>query len=228
MSAKIFSPYPPGVCGTVLGMTRTRFLAILAALATALFMTACGGSSDTAADNEHADHAQTEETITVTGEPAGFNAEDIAFATNMIPHHEQALELSALVPDRSSNPELIELANQIAGAQEPEINTMKAFLVQWNENPEDSHDGHGDAHADHSEMAGMVDEVTMQRLEGLSGPEFDTLWLQSMIAHHEGAVEMAETELANGANVDAKALAQTIIDAQQAEIAQMQAMLDGS
>ncbi len=211
-------------------MTRTRLFAVLAALATAIFMTACSNSSDTATDNGHADHAQTEETITVTGEPAGFNSEDIAFATNMIPHHEQALELSALVPERSTNPELLALAEQIAGAQEPEINTMKAFLVQWKENPEDSHDGHGDdsGHVDHSQMAGMVDEATMTRLEGLSGPEFDTLWLESMIAHHEGAVEMAEDELAGGANVDAKALAQTIIDAQQAEIAQMQGMLDGS
>ena len=74
----------------------------------------------------------------ITGQPAGFNADDVAFATNMIPHHEQAVELSAMVPDHSTNPELIALANQISAAQQPEINAMKVFLVQWNENPADN------------------------------------------------------------------------------------------
>jgi uncharacterized protein (DUF305 family) len=67
----------------------------------------------------------------------------------------------------------------------------------------------------------------MTRLESLQGTEFDTLWLESMIAHHEGAIGMAEAELTGGANADAKGLAQQIIDAQQAEIAQMKTMLGG-
>ncbi len=76
-------------------------------------------------------------------------------------------------------------------------------------------------------MAGMVDEATMTKLESLSGAEFDTLWLESMISHHQGAIEMAKAEIANGENVDAKRLAQTIIDTQQAEIGQMKQMLGG-
>ena len=100
---------------------------------------------------------------------------------------------------------------------------MKVFLVQWNENPDTA-----SGHARHgSTMAGMVDEATMTRLESLSGPEFDTLWLESMISHHQGAIEMARAEIANGDNVDAKGLAQTIIDTQQAEIGQMKQMLGG-
>ena len=57
----------------------------------------------------------------ITGQPAGYNADDVAFATNMIPHHQQAVELSAMVPDRSTNAELVALAQQISAAQQPEI-----------------------------------------------------------------------------------------------------------
>ena len=76
-------------------------------------------------------------------------------------------------------------------------------------------------------MQGMVDDATMTKLESLNGSEFDTLWLQSMISHHEGAIEMARAEITNGKNVDAKGLAQTIVDTQQAEIGQMKQMLGG-
>jgi uncharacterized protein (DUF305 family) len=201
----------------------TRIAAVLAALAMAIFVAACNNPQP--ASDGHTDHSHEEDQAPViSGEPAAYNADDIAFATNMVPHHEQAIELSALVPERSTNPEVIGLAQAIASVQEPEIATMKAFLVQWNENPDTQtgHEGH-----DMAGMAGMVDGATLARLESLSGAEFDTLWLQSMIAHHEGAVEMAKAEIATGENVDAKQLAQHIIDAQQAEIAQMRTMLGG-
>ena len=68
----------------------------------------------------------------------------------------------------------------------------------------------------------------MARLESLRGPEFDTLWLQSMIGHHQGAVEMAKAEIANGENVDAISMAKTIVTAQEADIAQMKSMLEGT
>ena len=117
---------------------------------------------------------------------------------------------------------MIRLAQTISAEQAPEIQTLKAFLVQWKENPDSDtgHSGH-----DGMAMDGMVDDATMQRLKSLKGPEFDTLWLQSMIGHHRGAIEMAKAEIANGANVDAKTLAQSIITAQQAEIDQMNKML---
>lgn len=199
-------------------------IARIAAVLTALFVAVALSSCSSGDSNGHTDHPGTDEPV-ITGEPAGYNADDVAFATNMIPHHEQALELSALVPDRSTNPELITLAEQISAAQQPEINTLRVFLVQWNENPDDGDPGAG--HEGHADMQGMVDEATMERLRTLSGAEFDTLWLQSMISHHEGAVEMAKAELANGKNVDAKRMAQSIVDTQQAEIAQMRQMLEG-
>jgi uncharacterized protein (DUF305 family) len=195
-----------------------RLAAVVVAVAAALFLASCSS----APSDGTTEHQKTDEPV-ITGEPAGFNADDVAFATNMIPHHQQAVDLSALAPERSTNPELLELATRIAAAQQPEIETLKVFLVQWKENPDAGagHGGHGSA------MAGMVDEATMTKLESLSGAEFDTLWLESMISHHQGAIEMAKAEIANGENVDAKRLAQTIIDTQQAEIGQMKQMLGG-
>lgn len=195
-------------------MTLTRMFTLLAALAAALFLTSC---SAPATEGGH-DHGATGDSSA-----ADFNAADVTFARDMIPHHEQAVELSAMVPDRSTNPELQTLAKAISAAQEPEITQMEGFLTAWGEGSDgDTHADHG---TDHSTMAGMVDEETMTKLRGLSGEAFDTLWLESMIAHHEGAVEMAQTELTDGSNAEAKALAQTIIDTQNAEIAQMRTML---
>jgi uncharacterized protein (DUF305 family) len=193
-------------------------LAALAALTAALFLSSCS----TSASDSHADHPRTDQPV-ITGQPAGYNADDVAFATNMIPHHQQAVNLSAMVPDRSTNAGLVALADQISAAQQPEINVMKVFLVQWNENPDTNsgHAGHG------STTPGMVDAATMTKLESLSGEEFDKLWLASMISHHQGAIEMAKAEGANGDNVDAKTVANNIVTTQEAEIGQMKQMLGG-
>jgi uncharacterized protein (DUF305 family) len=142
----------------------------------------------------------------------------------MIPHHQQAIDMSAMVPTRSTNDAVIKLAADVSAAQTPEIQVMKVLLVQWNSanDPQAT-----DQHQDHGDMAmdGTMDPATMGRLESLQGTEFDTLWLQSMIGHHEGAITMAQTELASGTNDDAKRLAQQIITAQQGEITQMKQML---
>jgi uncharacterized protein (DUF305 family) len=196
-----------------------RVAAVLAALAVALFASSCSSpASDGHADHQHGDEPA------ISGQPAGYNADDVAFATNMIPHHQQAVELSALVPDRTTNLELIALAKQISGAQQPEIEAMKVFLVQWKEGGADPSPGH----AGHpNTTAGMVDQATMTKLASLNGTEFDQLWLESMISHHQGAIEMAKSEIANGENVDAKALANNVVTTQEAEIGHMKQMLGG-
>ena len=89
-------------------MTTKRLPAVPAALATAAVLTAC--SSD--AKDAHTDHPATD-TAVISAAPAGFDADDVAFATNMIPHHQQAVELAAMVPDRSKNPQVVALASQI-------------------------------------------------------------------------------------------------------------------
>ena len=196
----------------------TRLLTVLVACAAALFLSSCSSAKT----DGNSDHPKSDEPV-ITARPAGYNADDVAFATNMIPHHQQAVDLSALVPDRSTNADLVALAQRISAAQQPEINVMKVFLVQWNENPDanSGHAGHGGA------MQGMVDEATMTKLESLNGVDFDKLWLESMISHHQGAIEMAKAEVANGDNVDAKALATNIVTTQEAEIGQMKQMLGG-
>ncbi|HET7739856.1 MAG TPA: DUF305 domain-containing protein, partial [Mycobacterium sp.] len=180
-------------------LTTARVVALTSALATALFVSACSSppTSDGHTDQSH--HSAT----SAAAQGANFNDADVVFATDMIPHHQQAIELSALVPERSSDPALVELAAAISGAQKPEMEALKVFLVQWRGGEDsDPHAGH-----DMGSMDGMVDGPTMSKLETLRGVEFDTLWLQSMIGHHEGAITMANTEIADGANTDAKALA---------------------
>jgi uncharacterized protein (DUF305 family) len=195
-----------------------RVAAALAAAAATLLLSSCS----TPASDGHTGHEHADEPV-ITGQPAGYNADDVAFATNMIPHHKQAVDLSAMVPERSTNAGLVALAQQISAAQQPEINVMKVLLVQWNENPDSNsgHGGHGNA------MQGMVDAATMTKLESLTGAEFDKLWLESMIGHHQGAIEMAKAEIANGDNVDAKNLAKNIVTTQEAEIGQMKQMVGG-
>ena len=161
-------------------------IALLAGVATALFLSSCTSP----ASDGHTDHEGGSESSesSASAQPAGFNDEDVAFATNMIPHHQQAVEMAALVPDRSTNPAVIKLATDISAAQGPEIETMKVFLVQWKEgsdtNPEtpvtpenpdspDSHGGHGGMDA--MAMQGMIDAAAIAKLASLKGAEFDQL-----------------------------------------------------
>lgn len=198
----------------------------LAALAALCVLVACGGGSDSAGD-EQAGGMPTGAPV-ITGEPAGYNSADVTFATTMVPHHQQAIEMSTLAVQRSTDSELIALANQIVAIQQPEVNILNVFLVQWNENPENRTNS-GDVGEDTLEpsIPGMIDDATITELGSLRGPEFDKLWLQSMIGHHQGAVAMAKSEVADGKNVDAIAVAQTIVAGQDAQIGQMTRMLEG-
>lgn len=200
-----------------------RPLALFAALLAALFLSSC--TSTEQQSDGHTDHTHSE-AAGDNAQPgqAPHNADDVTFARDMMPHHKQALQLVDLARDRSSDPALLELGNAIAAAQGPEMEQLSGMLRSWGQDPEAgmSHEGH-----DMAAMPGMVDDATMKRLESLSGREFDTLWLESMISHHQGAVEMAKAEIANGDNPEAKALAQHIIEGQEAEIAQMKKMLEG-
>jgi uncharacterized protein (DUF305 family) len=144
---------------------------------------------------------------------AGFNDADVMFAQMMIPHHEQAIEMSdmALDPSTQASKEVIDLATQIKAAQDPEIKQMKDLLAAWGQ-PLTAEMDHG------SDMDGMLSMDEMQKLGSLKGPDFDYFWAQSMIAHHEGAIDMAEVVLADGSNAEALALANAIVSAQATEI----------
>ena len=156
---------------------------------------------------------------------AEHNDQDTTFAQMMIIHHEGAIEMSQLAVQRADNPEVVALAERIAEAQGPEIDEMTAWLSAWGEDV--SPDDHGGMDMGGMDMNGMSQEEIMTQLDALSGAEFDQAFLEAMIAHHEGAIGMSEQQLADGQNPDAVALAEKIIDDQQAEITEMQEILTG-
>ena len=143
------------------------------------------------------------------------------FLQMMIPHHEQAVAMSALAPSRTQNAAVLKLAKQIEAAQGPEIAQMKAWLTAWNE-PLTVGDMGG---MDHGGGSGMMTADQMSALAKANGAAFYKLYLQDMIMHHEGAVTMAQQELDSGENSDVKALAQAIITGQTKEISEMKQML---
>jgi uncharacterized protein (DUF305 family) len=197
--------------------TATRAAAALAALAAAAVLGSCGGPS---ASHQHAEHTGAGPTHTA---PANHNAADAAFAQNMIPHHQQAVDMSAMVPTRTVSEDMLVIAKDISRDQQAEIWGLQGLLREWGEPVAPDNGGH----ADHGGMAmqGMVDPATLDQLKSLEGAEFDTLWMRSMISHHQGAITMAQEEIAHGESHDAIEMAKRIINAQQREIAYMTHLL---
>ena len=199
-----------------------RIAAVFAVPLTVGMLTACGGSSD-----RHGAPSSTDQ----SSEQANHNSDDIAFARNMIPHHQQAVQMAQVVPTNTTNPRVIGLANQIITTEAPGIQAFRTFLMQWQD--VGGHDTQGkdstgrDAGGQGIPMVGMVDQRTTDKLQSLTGPEFDRLWLTSMIDHHRGAIAMAQDEVAHGRNADVIYLARSIIATQQPEIDQMKQMLGG-
>jgi uncharacterized protein (DUF305 family) len=146
------------------------------------------------------------------------NEADVSFAQLMIPHHEQAIEMTRLAATRAESQDVKELAAAIESAQAPEIERMQGWLDSWDEGGT-SHD------MSHEDMPGMVDETTMGQLGKASGAEFDRLFLTAMIAHHEGAIAMAQSEKSDGVHKGALRMADDIIRTQNAEIKRMRKLL---
>ncbi|MCM1966055.1 MULTISPECIES: DUF305 domain-containing protein [unclassified Streptomyces] len=197
--------------------------AALAATAAAagLALAACGSSDST---NTAGTTAATT-TAPASTEADRHNQADVTFAQGMIPHHRQAIVMSDMVESHGASNEVKELAEKIEKAQKPEIDTMTGWLKAWGEKVPTGFDmGHGD---DNSGMPGMMGDQDINRLGKAKGNAFDTMFLTMMIEHHEGAIDMAETEKEQGAYGPAKALADSIITSQTAEIAQMRTMLAG-
>jgi uncharacterized protein (DUF305 family) len=184
------------------------------AAAVVIVVAACGGQSTP----ERTDPSPGQDSRS-----AEHNAADVAFAQGMIPHHRQAVDMTAMVPSRSTNPDLMVMATHISSDQQAEILTMKGLLGQWGVKDASSHEN-SDVHSS-MHIAGMVDDETLTRLQSLTGQSFDALWMTAMISHHQGAIAMARTEIAQGRSADATKLATLMISAQQREIAQMNHLL---
>ena len=141
-----------------------------------------------------------------------YSAEDINFAEMMIPHHEQAIVMSDIALTNSSSEEILVLAQEIKDAQSPEIELMNS----WTGAGSSTHMGHM--------MDGMLSESQIQQLRDSEGATFDRLFLEGMIAHHEGAITMAQ-KVTGSKNKEVAALAAAIIEAQEKEIAFMKELI---
>lgn len=177
----------------------------------------------TAADPEAGSHegmpGMSEAPTTASPGASGTEANDAdaMFAGMMIGHHEQAIEMSDLVLGKDGvDPRVVDLATRIKAAQAPEIEQLRGWLADWGAAEPSGPMDHGD---------GMMSEDDLAALEAAAGSEANRLFLEQMIVHHEGAVAMAEDQLAKGESPEALALAQAIVDAQTAEIQEMRDLL---
>jgi uncharacterized protein (DUF305 family) len=145
---------------------------------------------------------------------ADFNDADVMFAQKMIPHHDQVGAMSDMILAKSSvKPDVQALANQIKAAQQPEIETMNAWLKKWGQDFSPDSGGH------HGSNDGMATTEEMYQLDQADGPTAQKLYLTMMIKHHQGAITMAKIEIDTGKNPAAIQMANNIVTTQRREIA---------
>ena len=180
----------------------TIFIAILA-----LSLSGCASASNMGMDHEgHSSEASGE-----------LSSDDIMFLQMMIPHHQQAIDISDLALTISADPELLALAKDIRDEQAAEIVTMKAWLDAAGADLDPGHSmGHG--------MGGMLSDSELTALKSATGKSFDVLWLKAMTGHHTGAIDMA-TMIENAKNAEIKSFGEGIVASQSAQNKAMAAMI---
>jgi len=178
-----------------------KILPVVLALGGLTLASACGSSSS--GGNHDAATTGGSGSSTVSA----HNAADVTFATDMIPHHAQAVEMADMALTTATDPEIKTLATAIKGAQDPEIVPQT-----------------GSAQMTGMAMNGMMSDAEMTDLAKATGKAFDTMWVAMMTRHHQSAIAMANVELTSGQSSDAKTLAQQIITGQTAEVAKMKAI----
>ncbi len=198
-----------------------KFLIISsAAVAAAIALAGCSAGTDSGSmpgmdhGGSSAGSASTSAAASATMAGAEYNSADTTFAQMMTSHHSQAVDMSdMLLAKQGIDPRVSALATKIKAAQAPEIETMTGWLAAWKE-PEAM-----------SGMSGTMSDEEMKKLDAAQGAEAAKLYLSQMVTHHEGAVEMAKTEVIDGKNADAVALAKSIVSTQESEIKEMQDLL---
>lgn len=212
-------------------MNRKKLVMTAAAAAVLLGLSACtSDETDTASETTTAVEttATSGSSTTEQAEESAQHSEaDVMFAQMMIPHHEQAIEMSDIILSKDDVPaDVTSLAEEIKAAQGPEIAQLTDWLEQWGEptQPEGMDMDMGGDH-DMAQMEGMLSDEELQQLSDAPGPEAAELFLNQMIAHHEGAVDMAETEINEGSYPAAIDLAQDIVKSQNDEIHEMKQLL---
>lgn len=198
-----------------------RIAAVSAVAVGALLLSACGGDDMDGMDHGSGSSSKSASAPAENGAGAGFNDTDVTFAQMMIPHHEQALEMAQLADGRASDAEIKDIVGKIEKAQDPEIETMKGWLGAWKQ-PTAMESMPGMDHGGD----GMMSDADMKELKAMKGAEFDKMFAQMMIDHHNGAITMAKDEQKNGKNADAVKMAGDIVEGQSAEVKQLQSILD--
>jgi uncharacterized protein (DUF305 family) len=208
---------------------RTRPIAVtITALALAGLLAACAGASTVSSTGSSSGAGVAASTGSTTGSTA-----DISFAQLMLPHHAQAIMMSDLAATNAASQEVKALAAQISAAQGPEMSTMTGWLAAWGVSEDmTGMDASAPANGDMDGMdmggltsSGMMSQADMGKLAKAKGVEFDRMYLQMMIAHHQGAVTMAQQVLDTTSNPQVRQLAQAIVDGQTKEIDTMQKLL---
>lgn len=185
-----------------------RFV-LFPALAISLILAGCASDATNGTSTQGSPATSASDQVT--------DMDDLMFLTMMIPHHEQAVEMSALAADQAEAAEVKAIAEAIGAAQLTEIAQMKQWLDESGQEVSGNHTGH---------MSGMVSENDMVKLRSLSGHEFDHEFLTLMVAHHEGAIDMARQVINGGESAKVRGLASSIDEVQRAEIRQMKALIE--
>jgi uncharacterized protein (DUF305 family) len=186
------------------------FKPVIAGLVALIMVIALAGcSKDGSMGMDHEGHSS---------EASGdLSSDDVMFLQMMIPHHQQAIDISDLALTRSADPELLALAKDIRDGQSAEIITMKAWLAKAGADLDPGH-SMGDS------MGGMLGDSELAALKAATGKSFDLLWLQGMTGHHDGAIHMA-TMIEDASNPEIKSFGQAIVTTQSAQNKQMAAMI---
>ena len=203
-------------------MRRTWALAGVAVIASVV-LAGCGSGQDNSDPMGGMGSSSAASSPGSSDAATSFNQADVSFATDMITHHRQAVEMADLAGSRASAPAVKKLAAQIAAAQQPEIDLMSGWLDSWGAPVPEEMSGMDMS----GSMPGMMSMEQLDALANATGQGFDGRFLSMMIAHHQGALEMARTEIDQGSNPDAVALAKKVKSAQTAEIATMKDLLAG-
>ena len=201
-------------------LPRRILLAGAAGIAVLTLAAGCGGNGGDNGSMAGMDHSGGGMATAAPSASAGFNDADVTFAQDMIPHHQQAVQMAQMAAGRASDPQIKQLAGQIKAAQDPEIQTMTGWLGVWGKPmmPSGGHEGMA--------MPGMMSQADMDKLMAAKGTAFDRMFAQMMIAHHNGAIQMARTEQASGMSPETKKLAGAVVATQTAEVTKLQQILD--
>jgi uncharacterized protein (DUF305 family) len=218
--------------------TKRLSAALAAALAAVVTLSACNGSgteTQASATTPAAPPAAT----SPSASDSAHNDADVTFAQGMIPHHQQAVEMSdTLLAKQGIDPKVVSLAKEIKAAQAPEIEQMQGWLSQWGVSTTTTSPGGampsmpGHDMSGNGEMPGMsgghgmMSEQDTAALQNAQGVEASRLFLSQMIQHHQGAIAMAQAEIGSGQFPPAITLARSIVSSQQQEITTMQGMLE--